>query len=326
MMETVAEESGPGSPPGYLDRSYSILILVFNILAYFANFFLINGAQLITPTTPSLFQVAEKYQMILSPAPYSIYVLWPLTYILEFAFVIYQMVPSVGRGAYVQHGVSIWWISTSLFQILWLYALVYDAIWVSLIAIVFLWGSLACLNWSLVMVCKFMEGTQQAFPYPTYWFIQVPFAVHWSFVTYLVTLNANILAMAEAGGQLALHLMTTVLSIAGLSVWLFFSIVCIPATGVWHCAVVSWMLLGTIIELNEPKGALQTNYPPFILYGIWLSLLVIAIMGVVFTIATVINRVVAKYNRVSAFNLIWQAITRPLLDRHHSIELIPNTG
>eukprot|EP01068_Selenidium_serpulae_P017465 Selendium_serpulae@DN6381_c0_g1_i10.p1 len=255
-------------------RLCTVVLSISNLFAYVANFALVWGFSYISPDTPTIKDVSDKFPTILTPPPY-VFAIWGLIYLAELIFVIVQLAPTIFCTPYVQYGVSVWWISASIFQILWTFAWVYEVFWLSCILMFFLWCSLMFLNWGLYVV-RWAIAPQKGFPWYIYWFVQVPFALHWGWITIAMILNFNVYVVAEFSTQLALHFTVVILSIAALAVWMFFSAAIIPGSGVWHGATVVWALAGILIELKEPKAHLTNSFPPFILHSVWLSLLVLA--------------------------------------------------
>eukprot|EP00923_Selenidium_pygospionis_P017445 GHVN01030727.1.p1 GENE.GHVN01030727.1~~GHVN01030727.1.p1 ORF type:complete len:352 (+),score=19.83 GHVN01030727.1:177-1232(+) len=320
MEISESDRSVRGARPSLAhNRVWAILLIVFNAIAFIASLILFIGSAYVASFRPTFFELAVKYRFIMSPMPTTLFILYPIIYCWELAFIIYQLVPRVGLGPYIQYGVSIWWMCVSVFQILSVYAWIYQQLWVALVNLVLLWISIAMLNNSVIFLCQIAppETRSRQVSWSVYWLIQAPFALHWGLVTMLLVYISNVMCIAEAKGQLAIHLAATILSLGVLCTWNFFSFWCIPESGVWHCAVMSWCLLGTVIELYNPKGSLVRDYPMFILYGVWLSVVVVFAMSVMATVATGVNNVVSKLYTRSAYNVLWAMIAEPLISPRH---------
>lgn len=169
-------------PAGCMEKFGRVLFPLLIFISFFFNFTFVDVGT-----------VSRKYDTIMTP-PNMTFFIWIVIYVLEFAFVLYQLLASKARNSdLLQRKIAIPFILHQILSAAWLGTFSRERIYAASGICLSLW--LVALFIFAQIAKEFRTGRYQGFSIVDYCFLEIPFAFLLGWETVALLLNANVLAV-----------------------------------------------------------------------------------------------------------------------------------
>jgi hypothetical protein len=247
-----------------------------NLLFYISNIvvvYLVGTSGLFG--LPSNADQSEKYQTLVTPIGWA-FSIWAVIYVFQAIWAILQLLPKYRAHPYVQKGVSYWYITACIVQIIWTLLFDFDLIWESLLCISFIAIDLAF----CVVGCYYLYPAAEK-TFIEFWFLLFPFAIHFGWLLCATLVNANTVVV-WANASAVTQITVAICSLAVLhacGVWALF----VPARPNYTVPlVISWATLAIYFQLDNSKDSITATFDTTTIQSLQYSAIVVSALMLLF--------------------------------------------
>jgi len=212
-------------------------------------------------------QVSDAYPTLITPAGY-VFSIWGIIYILLFAFVIYQALPSQKEKLY-QGQIGALFILSSVFNCVWLFLWQYDFITVSVIVML----GLLC---TLISIYRRINIGKAKAPLREKLLVHVPFSVYLGWITIATIANVSAALVSVNWDGFGINPQTWALIVLGGALAIALTVI-VTRRDIAYSLVIVWALAGIAV-----KQSMYGNIITLAEVGIVLVLVVLALALIVY--------------------------------------------